>query len=466
MSMPIAFAAPAKSAGVSTPVRGATSSSSGENHDFTRALSQASQPSSKTPRAKVSPSAPCAQTTPDNATAPGAEGQVAPTPEPGAGQAALIAAGLTAVPSGGWPAAESTVPSDSVSGAEGDEQPAAPSDVTGDLEMVVDDEAGDGVIVGAPSGGATGAGGGFAPNSGPVANGAAGPRAGEAVSLNLGQEPVAPSGDSAVLGAPGSANSAAAPAPTPALVAVPVPDTRPTGTPAADADAGGTQAATDGRTPTSDVPHSERTGAAAHTPTELSAGAASQPSDPQSAAAQRGGISIEGVGPIQLTQAASAPAPLQAVRADAEAPTLAEQMRAPILNLRTAAAGEHVITMRVQPEQLGPVQVRAHIGPEGIRIELVGATDAGREGLRAILTDLRRDLAAGGMNAQLDLGANSTFGRGAASDADGAHQPGGQPRGGDAASGHSTGEGSATDSMTTPDQADAAYSRGGVDILA
>ena len=87
--------------------------------------------------------------------------------------------------------------------------------------------------------------------------------------------------------------------------------------------------------------------------------------------------------------------------------SLAEQVRGPVLALRTAAPGEHVLTLKVTPENLGPVQVRAHIGAEGIRIELVGATDAAREGLRNLLTDLRRDLAGTGMNASLSLGADS-----------------------------------------------------------
>lgn len=87
----------------------------------------------------------------------------------------------------------------------------------------------------------------------------------------------------------------------------------------------------------------------------------------------------------------------------AAAPSLAEQVRGPVMALRHAAPGEHTLTLQVTPDSLGPVQVKAHIGAAGVRIELLGVTDAGRDGLRALLTDLRRDLAGTGMNASLSL---------------------------------------------------------------
>lgn len=109
---------------------------------------------------------------------------------------------------------------------------------------------------------------------------------------------------------------------------------------------------------------------------------------------------LTGVGGAAATTAPSAAGPT------AQA-SFAEQVRGPVLALRTAAPGEHMLTLKVTPDNLGPVQVRAHIGPDGIRIELVGATDAAREGLRNLLTDLRRDLAGTGMNASLSLGTDS-----------------------------------------------------------
>ncbi|MBI9114576.1 flagellar hook-length control protein FliK [Sanguibacter suaedae] len=112
----------------------------------------------------------------------------------------------------------------------------------------------------------------------------------------------------------------------------------------------------------------------------------------------------------QALEAVAAPertAAPQAAPAPQQAPTLADQVRGPLVALRTAPQGEHTLTIRVDPESLGPVQVRAHIGADGIRIELLGATDAGRDGLRGLLTDLRRDLAATGMNASLTLGSDT-----------------------------------------------------------
>nr|WP_269437268.1 flagellar hook-length control protein FliK [Arthrobacter caoxuetaonis] len=71
--------------------------------------------------------------------------------------------------------------------------------------------------------------------------------------------------------------------------------------------------------------------------------------------------------------------------------------------MNSAAAGEHVMTLSVTPENLGPVTVRAHVSADGIRVELFAPNDAGREALRTILTDLRRDLSGAGLNTSLSL---------------------------------------------------------------
>jgi flagellar hook-length control protein FliK len=82
---------------------------------------------------------------------------------------------------------------------------------------------------------------------------------------------------------------------------------------------------------------------------------------------------------------------------------LAGQLTAPLSSLGSARPGEHLMTVRVTPEDLGPVTVRAHISATEVRIDLVSPTDAGREALRAALSDLKRDLAATGLNANLHL---------------------------------------------------------------
>lgn len=61
------------------------------------------------------------------------------------------------------------------------------------------------------------------------------------------------------------------------------------------------------------------------------------------------------------------------------------------------------MTVHVTPDALGPVTVRAHVGADGVRVELFAPTDTGRDALRAILPDLRRDLSGAGLTGSLDL---------------------------------------------------------------
>ena len=102
------------------------------------------------------------------------------------------------------------------------------------------------------------------------------------------------------------------------------------------------------------------------------------------------------------TPAPAAPAPA----APAEPRALAEQLGVRLSALRSAGPGEHLLTLRVEPDSIGPIRVLAHIGTEGVRIELLGGTDQARDALRAALPDLRRDLAAAGLGADLNLGAD------------------------------------------------------------
>jgi flagellar hook-length control protein FliK len=99
---------------------------------------------------------------------------------------------------------------------------------------------------------------------------------------------------------------------------------------------------------------------------------------------------------------ASAPAPAAPAPAPSPAP-LPTQLAKPLFTLAAAAPGEHIMTVKVAPEDLGPVTVRAHIGSDGVRLEIFAAGDAGRDAVRAALPELRRDLALQGMGASLDL---------------------------------------------------------------
>ncbi|MEJ1116552.1 flagellar hook-length control protein FliK [Paenarthrobacter sp. CCNWLY172] len=80
---------------------------------------------------------------------------------------------------------------------------------------------------------------------------------------------------------------------------------------------------------------------------------------------------------------------------------LTPQLAAPLFSLASAAPGEHVMTLRVSPEDLGPLTVRAHIDGTGVRIELFAPGDAGREAVRHVLPELRRGLEDSGASLSL-----------------------------------------------------------------
>jgi len=87
------------------------------------------------------------------------------------------------------------------------------------------------------------------------------------------------------------------------------------------------------------------------------------------------------------------------------APPLHAQLSGPVAQLVSGASGEKYLTVNVAPENLGPVTVRANISNDTMRIELFAPQDAGREALRGVLHDLRRDLAGLGLGAgQVSLG--------------------------------------------------------------
>ncbi|MFN3865162.1 MAG: flagellar hook-length control protein FliK [Demequina sp.] len=103
------------------------------------------------------------------------------------------------------------------------------------------------------------------------------------------------------------------------------------------------------------------------------------------------------------TPAAGSAAP--AAQSTPASPALAPQLAPQFAHLRQLPHGEHVLTVTVNPEHFGPVKVVVHITADGASVQLLSPTEAGREALRAALADLRRDLAATGMDAELELGA-------------------------------------------------------------
>lgn len=90
---------------------------------------------------------------------------------------------------------------------------------------------------------------------------------------------------------------------------------------------------------------------------------------------------------------------------------IVEQLDARWPAVKVAGPGTHVMTLRLEPEHFGPLRVVAHIGAEGVRIELLGSTEAARDALRQALPDLKRDLVGVGLSADLDLGSRGQNGQ-------------------------------------------------------
>jgi hypothetical protein len=88
------------------------------------------------------------------------------------------------------------------------------------------------------------------------------------------------------------------------------------------------------------------------------------------------------------------------------------------------------MTLKVSPEDLGPLTVRAQIDAAGVRIELFAPGDAGREAVRGILPELRKELHGAGFGASLSLSDHSGPG---SSGQSGGHNGAGQDRAGSGA---------------------------------
>ena len=114
------------------------------------------------------------------------------------------------------------------------------------------------------------------------------------------------------------------------------------------------------------------------------------------------------VGPIaQVTApAAAAPVPTAPGIVATRDPSIAQQLQGPLLSLRSAPEGEHVLVVRVTPDHLGPVTVHATVSHGDLAVQLFATSADARDALSTMLTDLRRDLGAGtaGSATTLSLG--------------------------------------------------------------
>jgi flagellar hook-length control protein FliK len=100
--------------------------------------------------------------------------------------------------------------------------------------------------------------------------------------------------------------------------------------------------------------------------------------------------SAASVGGISSVSAASATAPTSF--AQNYPPLQQQQLAQPIITLSQSGAGEHILQVRVAPDDLGPVTVQAHVSDSGVRIELFAPNDDSRDAIKQILPDLRKDL--------------------------------------------------------------------------
>ncbi|WP_062305285.1 flagellar hook-length control protein FliK [Demequina subtropica] len=182
--------------------------------------------------------------------------------------------------------------------------------------------------------------------------------------------------------------------------------------------------------------------------------------EPAQPAPARGAEPVQGLTATAPTQTAAPTATVQAAApvSYARDVPVASQLSAPLASLKQLPMGEHEMQIAVTPESFGHVRVVAKITPEGVSVQLFGSTEAGREALRAALSDLRRDLEDAGLGSDLDLGADG----GASRDAGGQEQRTRGTAASDAWPGASA-TGVSTTDHPIPTRLDARA--GGVDIL-
>ncbi|MDQ4213202.1 hypothetical protein [Microbacterium capsulatum] len=156
-------------------------------------------------------------------------------------------------------------------------------------------------------------------------------------------------------------------------------------------------------------------GTPAAAPTASGPAVAGPPTSASAAATERPDAAGSGATTdVRLTVAVVAAPSTTAVAAEAPiAPDgphpVAAQISPVVLNIVQRPWGSHQLTLTVHPDTLGPVTVRAHIGRDGdVRVELYGTSDAGRDALRTIVSELRRDLASVMPHASLSLGAGGS----------------------------------------------------------
>ncbi|RBL99715.1 hypothetical protein C1H84_15025 [Glutamicibacter soli] len=118
------------------------------------------------------------------------------------------------------------------------------------------------------------------------------------------------------------------------------------------------------------------------------------PESPLPAVALASAGNLQGTAPPQRADGLP---PLEEVPTARPAPVhrpLLKQLTAPLVTVLSAVPGQRTMNIHVAPETLGPITVSAQLGPSGLRVDLSAPTDAGTHALRALLPELRREMAA------------------------------------------------------------------------
>jgi flagellar hook-length control protein FliK len=133
--------------------------------------------------------------------------------------------------------------------------------------------------------------------------------------------------------------------------------------------------------------------------------------DASSFAAAAANASVAPAAPVAVTTAVAPTA------APDRTPSHAAQLAQHIVPLKNGVDGVHRLTVHLNPVDFGPISVTAEVRNGEIHVQLAGATDAGREALRAALPELRQELEQSGtstlsMDAGHDRGQGATPERG------------------------------------------------------
>lgn len=117
------------------------------------------------------------------------------------------------------------------------------------------------------------------------------------------------------------------------------------------------------------------------------------PDSPLSAVALASAGNMQGTTPPQRAEGLPPLEEVPTARPGPVHPPLLKQLAAPLATVVSAAHGQRTMNIHVAPETLGPITVSAQLGPSGLRVDLSAPNDAGTHALRALLPELRREMA-------------------------------------------------------------------------